>query len=271
MAKTNYRDLAEFGLPLVGPDSATFSALVRDIQNRPQPFGSWPPGDLDTAAVLLNQSGKAIVILAHIWRYTTAEGKTRTSRYSNLGSGMQMDFLSGQAGVIRDLGIFILPGSKRLITERGMFGNNLDVLPPEAVGRGGGYISAGGSGAFRKGAGEEESAQIELALDFAVLEDGQCVGPDEWGLFEILTQDVARQRTTAQEIVAALHNGASAGQVFEILRPLARHRPPSPLLPMFANSAIRKLVILGEPELLRWFEQVAQSSPVPLHSHQQKK
>ncbi len=269
MAKTNYRDLAEFGLPLVGPDSATFSALVRDIQNRPQPFGSWPAGDLDTAAVLLNQSGKAIVILAHIWRYTTAEGKTRTSRYSNLGSGMQMDFLSGQAGVIRDLGIFILPGSKRLITEQGMFGNNLDVLPPEAVRRGGGI--GVGRGAFRKEANEEEIAQIELALDFAVLEDGQCVGPDEWGLFEILTQDVARQRTTAQEIVAALHNGASAGQVFEILRPLARHGPPSPLLSMFANSAIHKLVHLGEPELLRWFEQVAQSSPVPLHSHQQKK
>ena len=184
---------------------------------------------------------------------------------------MQSDFLNGLAGVIRDLGSFILPGSKRLITERGMFGNNLDVLPPEAVGRGGGYISASGGGAFRKGASEEETAQIELALDFAVLEDGQCVGPDEWGLFESLTQDVARQRTTAQEIVAALHNGASAGQVFEILRPLARHGPPSPLLSMFANSAIHKLVHLGEPELLRWFEQVAQSSPVPLHSHQQKK
>src|SRR5258708_165160 len=266
MANTNYRDLSEFGLPLVGPDSDTFSALVRDIQNRPQPFGSWPAGDLDTAAVLLNQSGKAIVILAHIWRYTPAEGKTRTSRYSNLGSGMQLDFLSGQAGVIRDPGIFILPGSKRLITEQGMFGNNLDVLPPEAVGRGGGI--GVGRGAFRKGASEEGIAQIELALDFAVLEDGQCVGPDESGLFESLTQDVARQRTTAQEIVAALHNGASAGQVFEILRPLARHGPPSPLLSMFANSAIRKLVILGEPEFLRWFEQVAQSSPVPLHSHQ---
>ena len=185
-----------------------------------------------------------------------------SNQYPNAGVGR-----SNNSGVpdyydrLRDMNVF---------EEQGMFGNNLDVLPPEAVGRGGGYLGASGGGSFR-GANEEEIAQIELALDFAVLEDGQCVGPDEWGLFEILTQDVARQRTTAQEIVAALHNGASAGQVFEILRPLARYSPPSPLLSMFANSAIRKLVILGEPELLRWFEQVAQSSPVPLHSHQQKK
>src|SRR6266849_3639112 len=114
MPKTTYRDLAEFGLLLVGRESAMFSTLVRDIEDRPQPFGSWPTSNLDTAAVLLNQTGKAIITLAYIWRYTTTEGKTRTSRYSNLGSGMQTDFLNGLAGVIRDLGSFILPGSNRL-------------------------------------------------------------------------------------------------------------------------------------------------------------
>ena len=36
--------------------------------------------------------------------------------------------------VPQDLGTFILPGSKRLITDQAMFGNNLDVLPPEPKG-----------------------------------------------------------------------------------------------------------------------------------------
>src|SRR5438128_2330914 len=42
MAGTKYSDLVPFGLPLITPDHPTFNALVQDIQNRPQPFGSWP-------------------------------------------------------------------------------------------------------------------------------------------------------------------------------------------------------------------------------------
>src|SRR5258708_24803791 len=103
MEQTNYRGLAEFGLLVVAPQAPVCSALVRDIQDRWQPFVSWPAGDLATAAVLLNQSGKAVVTLAYIWRYTTAQGKTRTSSFSNLGSSMQMDVLCGRAEVAQDL------------------------------------------------------------------------------------------------------------------------------------------------------------------------
>ena len=221
MAQTHYRDLAEFGLPLIMPGAATFAALVRDIEARPQPFGSWPIGDSSTAAVLLNQTGQAIVTLDFFWRYTLSDGTKRTSRYSNLGSSMQTELLCGRAKVLPDLGSFILAGSKRLITEQGMFGNNLDVLPPNAgTGHGGGYLGVGGGGS-RNGP-REEMAETELCLDLAILEDGLCVGPDDAGLLDNITNDVQRQRETAQEIVAALHNGASAGKIFEILRPLAR-------------------------------------------------
>jgi hypothetical protein len=74
---------------------------------------------LDTAAILLNQTGKAIVTLSYVWRHRTASGTTRASRHTNLGSGVQMEVLCGRTAVHRDLGSFILPGSKRLITERG--------------------------------------------------------------------------------------------------------------------------------------------------------
>jgi hypothetical protein len=274
MRQTNYRDLAEFGLTLVTPNDRAFPSLVHDIESRPQPFGSWPTGDLTSAAVLLNQSGKAIIVFAYVWRYTTVEGITRTSRYSNLGSSTQLEVLNGRAEVVRDLGSFILRGSKRLITEQGMFGNNLDVLPRDEIARGGGYVGAGGGGRLSKGRSDEHIVGIELCLDLAIFEDGLCAGPDESGLFEGLTETLERQRSTAQEIVTALRNGASEGQIFELVRPLARHisepapvrrHPhPLPLLRMFANMAIHQLVNASTSDLLAWFERSAQSPSLRL-------
>jgi hypothetical protein len=61
MGNTVYRDLAAFGLPLVSPAQPEFASLVHDIQSRPGPFGSWPIDDLSNAAVLLNETGSAIL------------------------------------------------------------------------------------------------------------------------------------------------------------------------------------------------------------------
>ena len=272
MKRTTYRDLAEFGLPLVGPESPTFSALVRDIEDRPQFFGSWSPDDLDTAAVLLNQSGQAIITLAHVWQYTNAEGRTRTSRYSNLGSSTQVDVLCGLAEVGQYPGVFILPGSKRLITESGVFGNNLDVLPPDSAERSGTFVAGGGGGGIHRRL-SDESTEIELYLDTAIFEDGLCIGPDDSGLFESLTSDLQRQRDTAREIVGVLGKGGSEGQIFEILRPLARHAPPRDehgrgrlqVLGMFANMAINRLINASGSELRAYFEHVAEPSRLRLH------
>jgi len=260
MGPAHYRDLAEFGLPLVTPRDPGFPGLVRDIESRPQPFGSRPIGEGSEAAVMLNQSGKAIVALAYVWRYTMVEGPAQTSRHSNLGSSMQLDVLNGRAPVVRDLGSFILPGSKRLITEHGMFGNNLDVLPPEQAPHTGGYMhmGSGGGGGFRNRMNEGQVAEIELCLDLAIFEDGLSVGPDDSGLFDQLTEARERQRTTAKDVVTAIRNGASDGQVFEIIKPLAR-RTPMPLLQMFANIAIHRLVHASSSELLHWFERAAEA------------
>lgn len=74
---------------------ARWSALVRDIESRSGPLMPWPALDLRTAAVLLNQSGKAVLALACVWRYAAADGRTGTHRISNLGSSAQMSVLSG--------------------------------------------------------------------------------------------------------------------------------------------------------------------------------
>jgi hypothetical protein len=97
MAETSYRDLAEFGLPFVTPDDPAFPELAREIESRRDPFDPRPTGDLDPAAVLLNQSGKAIVGFSYVWRYTTVEGVTRPSRLCNLGSSVDLEVLTGRA------------------------------------------------------------------------------------------------------------------------------------------------------------------------------
>jgi hypothetical protein len=274
MVELSYRDLAEFGLPLVKPSDPTFESLVRDIETRPGPGPSVSPVVSDRAAVLLNQSGRAIIALEFIWRYKAVDGKMRTSRCSTFGSGAQREVLTGRAKVGRDLGTFILPGSKRLITERGIFGNNLDVLSPDELPRAQGYGGGfGGDGGFR--GAEEELAAVEFVLDLVILEDGLCVGPDESGLFDDLNESLDLQRSAAQEAVAALRNGASEGRIFEIVRPLARRRPPEQgpdgkrrhamsLLMSFGSEAIHRLIDASAPELMAWFERAAQPRSVQL-------
>jgi hypothetical protein len=156
-----------------------------------------------------------------------------------------------------------------------MFGDNSDVLPAESASHDGCYGGLGGGGKMPRREGREEIVCTELYLNAAIFDDGLCVGPDDFGLFENLARDLERQRDTAQEVVEALRNEASIGRVFEIVRPLARHIGPetaasrfawnSQLLSMFANMAIHHLVHTSDPELLAWFEKAAQPSPIQLH------
>ena len=264
MGNTVYRDLAAFGLPLVTPAQPEFASLVHDIESRPGPFGSWPIDDLSNAAVLLNQTGNAILDISYLWKYTSARGQAHSTHYSNLGSSsIQLDVLSGRSELVQDLGTFILPGSKRLITERGMFGNNLDVLGQDPRPHGGGYARAVGGG--DRNTTSEKIVAVELVLDLAILDDGRCVGPDESGLFESVIEDLERISSTAEQAAKSLRDGATAGQIFEILRPLARHTPPtatprrrSSFLRMFADMGIHQLVNVDSPALERWLETQAQ-------------
>jgi hypothetical protein len=244
-------------LPLITPEDQEFPELLREVQNRSHPFGPPLIDHTHGAAVLFNRSPKAIVALAYLWRYTTADGQTRTSRHSNLGSSLQMDVLAGRTRATRDRTSFILPNSKRLISEDGLWGDNFDVIAPESDARGVGLGHGGGRGARRPRRGPDSPAEIELRLDVVFFEDGLCVGPDESKLFESVIEALDRQRRTAQEIVEALRNNAPIGRLFEILRPPAsrsgaEHHPP--LVWMFARRAIDDLVNKSGPELFASFE-----------------
>jgi hypothetical protein len=275
MIQTTYRDLAEFGLPLRAAGDPAFHTRVEEIRKRPGPFLPDIDGESEPAAVLENQSGKAVIILGYLWQYTTTGGEIRTNRNLNLGSSRQMDVLTGRETVSRDLGSFISPGSSRLITEDGMFGDNRDVLGPPPAAGGGGWAFGRGYGARKRF--PEQIAALELRLDVAIFEDGLCAGPDELGLMESLTERMQRQRDTAREIVRELQEGASPGRIFEMLRPLARRPyagPPkpgslrdghTPLLSMFVHSAVNHLINMDGERLLKWFEAAADISPMRIH------
>jgi hypothetical protein len=262
-----YLDLAQFGLHLVSPEDGRFPALLQEMQARPQPFPPWPTGDLRNAAILLNKSGRAIVVLSFVWRYTQADGTSRSSQYSNLGSSMQMEVLTSRSPVPQDLGTSILAGSKRLLTEQGMFGNNLDVLPEQAF-RNGSYMGAGGRAGSH--GTNEQVASTQLSLDLAVLDNGLCVGPDTDGVAKTLSDSFEVQRSTAEKVAAAIQNGASDGQIFEMLLPCARQaRPPAArgamLLGMFGRMAVDQLINNSRPEQVAFFQKFAQPPAIKLH------
>ncbi len=264
MAETRYIGLAEFGLPLIAKGDPSFDALVAEIESHPGPGPAQPALTSDRAAVLLNNTGKAIIALQWFWRYTYRDGKKQTSSFSNFGSSAQRDVLIGRSKVGRDFGTFILPGSKRLITENGFLGNNLDVLTPEELPRTGGYCCGWGGGSPRERA-ETELAAVELILDLAILEDGLCVGPDESGLYKALNESLDLQSAAAQKAVEALESGASVGQVFEIVRPLARHGAQVPLLLAFSGEAIHHLTNASDADLLAFFKRAAAPRSLELH------
>jgi hypothetical protein len=62
MPQREYFDQAQFGLTFVAPADDRFGELVHEIEQRPQPFASWPTDDLTNSAVLLNESGKTVIV-----------------------------------------------------------------------------------------------------------------------------------------------------------------------------------------------------------------
>lgn len=270
MSETGYLDLPDFGLRLVPSEDARFPILLNEILEQPQPFPRPVPDltDLHRSTVLLNESGKAIVALSMVWRYAEADGHQRTSRLTNLSSSTQLEILTGRRRAEDDLHTSILAGSKRLVTERGLFGNNSDVLPSNQRG---GICGGFGGGTSSRRDGRHELLSTELSVDFAILEDGLCVGPDTSGMFASLLESLELQRTTADKAARALRSGASEGQVFDLILPLARmtHREADAvyrqtLLPMFTRMAIHQLVDGTRDEQLLWFERFAKPSDFTL-------
>ena len=187
MASFSCKDLHAHGVSLLPPSNADFARLLEDIRRRAQAVvtGKPPflpksiPDDLEFAAILLNHSGKAIVGLATEWQFEVSTGH----RYSRRFSGMQG--LGGNLltpfGVPPERLAFlrywqsIFSGSKRLLADSQMFGDNTDVRLPQGseLWRGG----VGGSGGGGNSGSRSDLKGVTLLLDGAFFDDGEFVGP----------------------------------------------------------------------------------------------
>jgi hypothetical protein len=130
---------------------------------------------------------------------------------------------------------------------------------------GGGFAWSGGT---RRAA---PPVSGELLLDLAIFEDGLCVGPDRHGGFDELIEELSERRRIGTEILERLQKGASRGEIFELIRPLAQGPPPPPPaarmpsarpLPTrsghyLAQTIIHQLTQLDDASLLRAFEKAS--------------
>jgi hypothetical protein len=248
MLTTSYRDLARHGLLFVLPDDCRFSSILEGI--RAHELRLLPDEGLDYAAILCNSSDKAIVALAYVWEFTAPDGRKHQVAFNNLGSSGQYDVLRGTANVVLERYGAILPGSRRLITEHELYGDNSDVLPEEdAPPRD--LLSR----RVRPVHFDSKWEQVDLHLDSIFFEDGLCVGPDRLGLIKRVIKGFEEERSAAHDCVKALRKGATRGKLFDRVRDMAGNSKEQPIQHLFAIMAIDNLIRQqSDDELIAWFE-----------------
>lgn len=183
-------DLARFGVVLVSPSMASYSALRADIEGRltASPAGA-PPRDpkeparnIDGSAVLLNQARVAIASIAYSWSFRTTSGHVVAHRFLP-GTNPSVLLPFGLDDRSTKLAFFwhtVFPGSKRLMTSDGRwYGDNTDVRTPveDEQWNGGGFSMRGGSNT-------EALEPVQLTLDSVFFVDGGFAGPNRMGVWE---------------------------------------------------------------------------------------
>jgi len=274
----SYSDLAEFGLPLVTPEDPDFARLAEEIRSRPSAMQRFMEGGASGVAVVVNQSGKTVLSLAAVLSFEDAEEHRSTNHFSGPFSTDGLpDVLTGAAPVDPRTSGHIFPGSKRLITTQGVWGDNTDVIPPDPNDPRRGMAGSFGWAGGRRRAAEPVSG--DLLLDFAIFEDGPCVGPDRYGGFDALMAELSERRRIATGILQAAQKGASRGDIFEIVRPLAKGLPPPPppartgpqahpphlhAQHQFATTLIQQLIHLDDVALRSVLENAARPLAIEL-------
>ncbi len=263
-----YRDLPEVGMPFVTPEDPRFEQLKSQIALPPPPFSGDPDHLRPEMAVILNQSGQPALAMSFLWKWIDDLGSTSQHKMHGLSSLSQLQFEPADSRRMRFHPF--LPGSKRLVTPDGVFGDNSDVLPDETSPSGflGGF--AGGSG--RVHPGKPQRHPVELQQDSVIFADGLCAGPDEMGVLSALDTVAKEQRRMAAEAAALLRNGATFGAVFNLLRSIAGRPVPEPpsqnLLFSFGRQALHRLTHAQNErrdELADWFDEQSRYPKIKLH------
>jgi hypothetical protein len=215
-------DLRDAGIVLVPPSSPEYGPLLTNLEQRSScpPLSALPSASSElmaplnrqdpTAAVLLNQSGKAIAAWTLVWRYEEFQGRKYSSSYT-MGSRQVPSLLLpfGMQEAQRKSASYwevILPGSARYVSGGDMFGDNTDVrLPTTEERRNEGGIGSGGSRRDPKPI--DQMKYVTLAVDGMFFSDGEFVGPNQHHLFE----NVACWAEAHHEVAVVAHGERERG------------------------------------------------------------
>jgi hypothetical protein len=236
MATFSCLALPASGLTLTPPSHPSFAALVEDIRQRSEVHhpGSPFPASLEFAAVLLNQGPRALAGLALEWRYEAADGSHYSSRSLRaFGRGVLLPFGARPQDVTVDTyWSTIFPGSKRLLAESVMCGDNTGVRPPaEDEIRRGGIRAGGGGGGNGSQVDTARLRAVTLAIDGAFFSDGLFAGANHLHLWDDIYYEAEVRTEIAQIARRASERGATPAEAMaDVLRytgePMNSLRPP---------------------------------------------
>jgi hypothetical protein len=270
--KVVYRGLPEFGLPFITVEDSRFDELKSQVVFHP--LAGRPEASPPETVIAVNESRQPVLAMSFLWRWTDGSGQVTTTRMPGVSSLSQLGPVQGDPRQLRFHPF--LPGSKRLVTPAGVFGDNSDVLPASSEPSGfmGSFGGAGLRG--RRGMKEPERRLLEMQLDSAIFADGLCAGPDELGVLAALEPVRTEQQRIASEAAVLLRSGAKFGEVFDCVRVAARHPGPTSvfqatdpwhLLFTFGTQAMDRLIHAQDEQrdgLAAWFEEQSRQPTLKL-------
>jgi len=193
----------------------------------------------ETAAILRNNSEKAILGLQVDWVFETQSGRQyRHSRPLISPRFLLLPFDWTEA--VRKRAAWtqsILPGSIRFIGEAGMVGDNSDVRSPETdeVLPKNGLLGGGGGGRVSSGQSHPEPLRrVTLVIDGVFFADGEFAGPNHDRLFEQTVADLRARLIVGSAVQEGIRAGLSAEAIFNAIDQVTHLDPtePYPMMPL---------------------------------------
>ncbi len=245
MAIFTCRSIPDRGLLLVPHGDAAFDALFEDIRRRLETLNpARPPSrtpiseiELDYAAILINRAEQAIAGLALEWQFEETSGRKYShSTASAFGRSLLLPFgLPQDILPVNRYWNTILPGSKRLLADMQIIGDNTDVRPPrpDEIWRGGGIGSTVGS----RSRPLPEMHSVVLVIDGLFFADGEFIGPDHCLLWEDVFYEAEAKLETARRARTLHDRGLGAADILaELEKFLGPDTSPPPMRPKTAED-----------------------------------
>ena len=218
----SYQGLPGHGIVLISPASPQFSGLEEEIRSHAEPsdiiwLDSLSEEELKCGAILVNLAEKPIVSLAWQCLLEGAEGKSLPGCVCRLTADDWLVPLFGYSSnqVAYRYRNMVFPNSKRLIFSANLVGTNRDVRSPEPDEIGPEPCVRFGHRAADLSA--FQPTRLTLELDGVFFEDGEFIGPNKLGLWEMVSWKAETVSEAARIVRCALDEGLVTEEILSRL------------------------------------------------------